>query len=51
MEINVDHGENVMFVETGLTEMIYQKIVKKKALVFFMFLVGDRHTEAMFSKF
>ena len=31
--------------------MIYQKTIKKKTLDFFMFLVGDIRTLAVFSKF
>ena len=31
-------------------EMIYQKTVKKKALVSLIFLVGDIHTPIMFTK-
>ena len=42
MEINMDHGENVMFVKTSLND-ISEKF-------FFMFLVGDIQTLAMFSK-
>ena len=38
-------------METGLDEMIYQKTVKKNALYFFIFQVGDIDHLAIFSNF
>ena len=34
MDISINHGENVIIVETSQDEVIYHKTVKKKALDF-----------------